>query len=393
MWQGLYISVLGGLVLLCLVPLASPLFSLFKHDPLVQENEVKYFQILALGGFPVIASSAFSGFFAGLGRPWPVMWISCSSTAVNLILAYILVFGKWGFPEMGISGAGLATLFAGIFSFFIYLVLVYTKANDRAFRILKGWRFNRELFFRLLRFGLPSGVQFFLDIAGFTIFVLLVGRLGTQSLAATNIAFNINTLAFMPMIGFGIAVSVLVGQYMGKNRPDLAESSVYSGFHMTFLYMTTVAAAYMLIPKVFVAPFASQASAEDFAEIYRVTVILLRFVAVYSVFDTMNIIFASALKGAGDTRYVMFMIMVISGLVLVIPTFLFIIVLGYGLMASWTVASIYVIILAFSFYLRFLGGKWKSMRVIEAPSLLLPAGYPESPGDKLEPSSGPSIED
>ena len=365
LWQGIYISALGGLALICLIPFARPIFSLVGHEQLVQRYEVEYFQILCLGGAPFIASSAIAGFFSGRGRPWPVMWVNTLATAVNLVVDYVLIFGRWGFPEMGIRGAAIATVLSGIFSFLMYMFLISNKAVNKEFFTLKGWKPEKDLFFRLLRFGFPSGVQFFLDIAGFTVFILLVGRLGTNSLAATNIAFNINTLAFMPMLGSGIAISVLVGQYLGKERPDLAQISVYSGFHITFIYMASIAAAYVLIPDIFVAPFAARAEHEDFTEIYRLTVILLRFVALYSIFDTMNIIFASAIKGAGDTRFVMFMMVIVTAFVFVLPMYVAIIIFEYGLMVSWVLASAYIIILGFVFYFRFLGGKWKAMRVIK----------------------------
>jgi MATE family multidrug resistance protein len=371
LWQGVYVSVLGGLVLICLIPFARPIFSLVGHDPVVQAHEVDYFQILCLGGAPVIASSAMAGFFSGRGRTWPVMWVNIYSTALNLIMDYALIFGNWGFPELGIRGAGIATVLSGVLSFFMYVVLISTRVHNKTYRTLSGWRFEKGLFFRLVRFGFPAGVQFFLDMAGFTIFILLVGRLGTTSLVATNIAFNISTLVFMPMIGSGIAVSVLVGQYLGKDRPLEAQKSVYSAFHLTFVYMAGIAVAYVLIPDIFVAPFAAQADPERFREIYRLTVVLLRFVAVYSVFNTMNMVFAAAVKGAGDTRYVMIMVAIISLLVLIIPTYLTIIILNWGLMFAWVIASAYVIILGFVFYFRFLGGKWKGMRVIERPAAAL----------------------
>ncbi|MFH1628498.1 MAG: MATE family efflux transporter [Pseudomonadota bacterium] len=365
LWQAIYVSAFGGIVLICMIPFAQPIFSLVDHDPLTQRYEIEYFRILCLGAGPAIAATALSGFFSGKGQTWPIMWVNALATAVNLIMDYALIFGKWGLPEMGIRGAAIATVFSGIFSFLAYLALISTADHNRTYWTLKGWKPEKGLLLRLLRFGFPSGVQFFLDMAGITLFILLVGRLGTVSLAATNIALNISTLAFMPMIGSGIAISVLVGQYLGKNKPDVAQKSVYSGFHMAFMYMTTIAAAYVLIPDVFVIPFAAKADPERFAEIYRITVILLRFVALYSIFDTMNLIFSSAIKGAGDTRYVMFMLVIATSLVLVVPTYLCVVVLGYGLMASWLNFSAYVIVLSFMFFFRFLGGKWKSMRVIE----------------------------
>jgi MATE family multidrug resistance protein len=365
LWQGVYISMLGGVLILCAIPLAVPVFNLVGHSPLVRQNEVEYFQILCLGGGAYAASYALSGFFSGRGKTWPVLWVNVATTCVNLILDYALIFGHWGFPELGIRGAGIATVVAGIFSVLVFLFLMSLKSNNTTFHTLKGWRLEKDLFVRLLRFGFPSGVQFFLEIAGFTAFVLLVGRLGIASLAATNIAFNINTLAFMPMIGSGIAVSVLVGQYLGADKPDRAQTAVYSGFHMTLVYMISIAAAYVLLPDIFVAPFAMRADPVGFSEIYGYSVILLRFVAVYSVFDTMNIIFCSAIKGAGDTRYVMLVTVVLSLIVFIVPVYLTVVVLEYGLLVAWVFATVYIISLGVVFYLRFLGGKWKSMRVIE----------------------------
>ena len=366
LWQGLYVSALGGIVLACLAPCARSIFTLVGHDPVLRELEATYFRILCLGAAPAIASSALGGFFSGLGRPWPVVWVSVTATAVNLVLDYALIFGSWGLPEMGIVGAAVATVASGVCSFVMYMALVSTTRHDHAYHTLKGWRPERQLLFRLLRFGFPSGVHMFLEMAGFSLFLLLVGRLGVTELAATTIALNINNLAFMPMLGCGFAVSVLVGQNIGRGRPDLAQKSTYSAFHLTFLYMATVAAAYVLVPGLFIAPFASGTDPERFFDIFRLTVVLLRFVAVYSLFDTLNIVFSSAVKGAGDTRYVMAMLAVISAFVMVIPTFAAVVVFGYGLMAAWICASAYVIVLGFAFYGRFLGGRWKTMRVIES---------------------------
>jgi len=364
-WQSIYISLVGGLLLLCVIPFAEPVFRLIGHSEQVQHNEVVYFKVICFGGGPYLVSTAISGFFSGRGKTWPIMWVNTFATIVNLILDYLLIFGHWGFPEMGIKGAGIATVLAGLFSLFVFLVLMASDTYNATYHTLKGWRPEKELFTRLLRFGLPSGVQFFLEMAGFTAFILLVGRLGTTSLAATNIAFNINMLAFMPMIGIGIAVSMLVGQYLGAEKPKLAQTSAYSGFHMTMFYMTSIATAYVLVPDIFIAPFALKADPKAFKEVYDFSIILLRFVAIYSLFDTLNIIFSSAIKGAGDTRFVMFMTSGLSLFVLVIPTYLAVMVFEYGLMLTWGIATAYVILIGIAFFLRFLNGKWKTMRVIE----------------------------
>jgi MATE family multidrug resistance protein len=378
LWQGIYIAAIGAVFNLGLIPWAGDIFGLVGHDPQVQRNEAVYFAILCAGALPALVASALAGFFSGLGRTVPVMWVNIAATSVNIALDYLMIFGHGGFPAMGMAGAAWATVVSAVFSVICYAVLIFRPKYDRLYHTLGGWRFSRAKFLQLLKFGFPNGIQFFVDMAGFTFFILLVGRLGSDNLAATNIAFNVNTLAFMPMIGFGIATSVLVGQYLGADDPATAGSSVYSAFHLTFAYMAAVALLYFFWPELFLMPFAAGSDPARFEPIARTTVVLLRFVAVYSLFDALNIVFSSAIKGAGDTKYVMYMVLTLSLALLAIPSYLALVVMKAGIYVSWTIASVYVIVLGGAFYLRFRGGKWKKMRVIEpvAPVLTL---RPETP--------------
>ena len=274
------------------------------------------------------------------------------------------IFGNFGFPELGIAGAAIATISSGGFAFLMFLMLILSRRYDRIYHTRRTWRLDRELFGRLMRFGFPNGVQFFVDIFGFTAFILLIGRLGTVALAATNIAFNISLLAFMPMLGLGLAISIMVGQYIGKGRVDLAQRSVTSGLVLSFAYMGSIALIYILIPGVFVSIFSSKSDPALFGRIQEMAVTLLRFVALYSLFDTLNVVYASAIKGAGDTRYVMIMILIMSWCVLVIPSYLALVVFSLGVYTAWVFITVYVVILGFGFLFRYRGGKWKNMRVI-----------------------------
>jgi len=328
---------------------------------------------------PLTASSAMSGLFSGLGKTKVIMWINVAATAVNLTLDYMLIFGKAGFPALGIKGAAIATVISMFFSFIVYTIIALKPAYNKSYNILKGWRFNRNVFSSLIKFGLPSGLQFFIEISGVTFFILFIGRLGRDKLAATNIAFNISTLSFMPLIGLGIAVSVLVGQYLGREKPDLAEYSAYSGFHISIIYVLSIVFLYIFLPDLFIAPFAAGADQAEFKAIRGLAIVLLRFIAVYSVFDAMNIIFASSIKGAGDTRFVMYMIFFISIFVLIIPSYLIFYIYNLGIYAGWALITLYAIILGISFLLRFLSGKWKKMRVIDSTHIPIPTTIPESP--------------
>ncbi|MBT7890591.1 MAG: MATE family efflux transporter, partial [Deltaproteobacteria bacterium] len=200
-WQGIYFSLIATVFILLFIPLSDSIFILAGHAPEVRELESRYFIILCLGGFFPVVSSAISGLFSGLGRTWTVMWVNFVGTGVNIILDYAMIFGNFGFPEWGIRGAAVATVISAFISTVLFVFLMLRPGYRREYGTWSGRAFNRGLFQRLLSFGFPAGLQFFLDMLGFTLFILLVGRIGKIELAATNSAFNINMLAFMPMTG------------------------------------------------------------------------------------------------------------------------------------------------------------------------------------------------
>lgn len=381
-WQGIYFSIFAGLLLFLLIPTAQRLFDAFGHDPAVRQHEVTYFRILCLGGIPVLLSSTVSCFYSGRGKTWPVFYVNVLGTAINIVLDYAMIFGKLGFPEWGIAGAAWATNIAGISTALLYLGLFLRKGNRREYQTLGGAKTDWDLFKRLMRFGLPTGVQFTLDVLAFTLFIALVGRLDTLSLTASTMTFQINMLSFMPMIGFGIAVETLVGQSLGRNDAALACRYTWSAFYMTFSYMILIALGYWLIPDLFLYPFKIKSNPAEFAAAHPIAVKLLCFVAFYCLFDTGNIIFAATLKGAGDTRFVMMVPVVLSWTVLVIPVYLAV-RYGWGLYVAWSFATAYVCLLSVAFFVRFLKGKWKSMRVIEAAPPPLPQ-VPEVPTVEVE---------
>lgn len=366
-WQGLYFSILAALAILPLYFLAPQIFALAGHAPTVQRMETDYFQILVFSGFAVTASSAMASFFSGRGKTKTVMWVMFASTTVNIILDYGLIFGNLSLPAMGIRGAALATVISQYVRVFIYAVLLMKVEYRRQYLTLAGWKPEAELLKRLFRYGFPNGLHYFLELIGFTLLIMFVGRLGTAPLAATNITFNINHLAFLPMMGVGTAVSVLVGKRLGECRPEVAEKTAWSAFHLGAGFMACIVITYIFIPNVFLFPYAANANALEFAPIARIATNLMKFAAVYMLFDMMNILFAAAIKGAGDTRFVMGVSLTLSWLLMVIPSYIALTVFNRGIYTLWTFSTSYIIMLGIAFLLRFSGGKWKSMRVIEGP--------------------------
>lgn len=372
LWHSIYLSVFGAILLLLVVPLSDLLFRFIGHTVEIQRQEVAYFKILCLGGLGPILSSAFAGFFTGQGRNWPVMWVNLTTTLINIILDYILIFGVGGLPAMGIRGAAIATVIAGFSSLIMYGFLIFRPSHEKRFAIFSGFSWDMKFMRRFLKYGLPSGGHFFLEIMGFTGFVLILGRIGQMELAATNIAININSLGFMPMFGLGIALSMSVGQSIGAGKPDQAEYATQSTVQLGLFYMVICAICYVGLPTLFINPFNASAETAGMA------VILLRFVAVYALFDALSILYASAIKGAGDTQFVMRVTTALSIFVLIIPTYIAVDILDSGLYLPWTFCALFIISMGLTYWRRFLGGKWRVMQVIET-EVILPSQQPLHP--------------
>jgi MATE family multidrug resistance protein len=365
-WQGLYFTFGASLILASLYFIAGPLFDMAGHSPDIRRLEVVYFQILTLGAGPVVLGPALASFFAGRGLTRVVMYTNMAGAVVNIPLDYCLIYGIGPFPELGIIGAGLATVFGHVVIGGLLAYLTFNRENDEQFGVLRRRGFQRALFVRMMRYGLPSGFQFFIDLFAFTAFVFIVGRLGDQELAATNIVFSISTLAFLPLFGFGIGLSVLVGQALGRDNPEEAERATSSTLHVTFFYQVAVILLFVLAPEWLMNLFSSRGpSQSDYQSIYNIGLVLLRFVAIYSIFDVLFIVYSSAIKGAGDTRFVMWAIGILSMGIMVLPVYILVIYMGAGLYPTWVALTTYICVAGIVFWRRYSTGKWKEMRVIE----------------------------
>ena len=287
---------------------------------------------------------------------------------INVFLDWILIFGNWGVPALGTSGAGYATATSQFLGALMYLGLI-ARAPDRVAHGFRDFRFQPAIFLRLLRFGVPSGLQPSLEILAFALFMFVIGNIGTAPLAATSIAFNLNTIVFLPAVGLGYGVSTLVARYLGMQRPALADRAIRAGLVISQIYMLACSSLYAFASRFLLAPYALGADPQAFEEVSRITTVLLRFVAFYSIFDMVNIICAGGLKGAGDTRFPMTATVLTSWCVMLIPTWWFCVRGDSGVYVAWSFATLYVVVLGGVMFVRYRRGAWKSLRVIESEAL------------------------
>ena len=383
-WQALYFAVVAGAAFPLLSPVVDLIIAQTRHEPAVRHLESVYFAALSFGALPTLVTAAMNGFFAGRGKSWTVLLINAVGTTTNAALAVPFILLQKDDPVAAIAGAGYAAALGSTVSAVFGLCLFFRTKHRAEFGTLSGWRFDRALFLRLMRFGLPNGVQWCIEGLSFTLFILLVGNLGPRELAATTLTFSLNMLTFLPVMGLGQGVEVLVGRRQGEERPDLSAKSTWTAVKLATAYNLIVAVLYVTIPGVMIWPFASETDPAEWAAVAPIIPVLLRFVAVYTLADGINIVLSYALRGAGDTRFVVLVAIGLSWPLMVVPTWVAT-EFGWGIEAAWASATVYISVTAGVYVLRFLGGKWRTMKVIESPIVVDPprteAPPPSANGD------------
>jgi MATE family multidrug resistance protein len=364
-WQGIWCALACTFILALACIFATPVFDLIGHEPAIRELEIQFFQLLTAGASFGLIAAAISGFFYGRGQTKPVMMANIAATILNVPLNYALVFGEWGAPELGIIGSGIATSISWVVIALIMALLVFKKHYDREFHVRQGWRFDWKIFKLLVIYGLPSGINLFVEFAGMSWFIFQIGNLDTISLAASNIAFSVNSLTFTPMIGLNMATAALVGQAMGKKLPLQAEIITRHALHLAFFYMISVSVLIVIFAGPLMEIFrTSSAHAQDFEPVKQVGIILFYYVAVYSLIDATNLICMGTLKGAGDTVAIMCIIITGVTCTLFLPMLILKLTDNVSLHALWILFSIYVFFLALLSFLRFKSRKWHKINMV-----------------------------
>ncbi len=361
-WQGIFLALLGGLFMASGWFWAGPLFRFFGHPESVFAGELSYFRLMAPGAVIMLLNIALSALWGGRGRTKVIMLVNFLICALNISLNYCLIFGKLGLPALGITGAAIGTLCAEAAGLLVYAGLFLRGSMRRVFNTWPERLFDAELFGRLVKYGLPSGIQLFLDLAAFNVFVVIMGRFDRVVQEATSIVFSLNALSFIPMLGLGQTVSILVGQAIGARDVDRATRSVRGAFFLTAAYMGAMSLLFVLWPELLLQLFVRAGDASQ-AEVFELTRTLLRFIAAYTLFDGVFLIYGSAIKGAGDTAFAMWINSAMAWFCYAIPC-----MIAYKLGASiwilWSILLCYVVAESGVFYWRYKSGPWKRMSVI-----------------------------
>lgn len=364
LWQGIYFSIISAVIMAFLYFLSEPMFVLIGHSSEIRALEIVYFKIITLGAGLNVLGGTLSCFYTGRGLTWTVMLVNLVGAIINIPLDYCLINGIGPFPELGIAGAAIASVFAVFIIVAIFGILILTPSNRANFGTWRNRAFDKKLFRRLMHYGLPSGVQFFLEILGFTFFIQMVGRLGDLELAATNIIFSIEILIFLPMIGFNIGTATLVGHAIGSGRPEDGVYATTSMFHISMTYFIIVCIILISFPETLIGLFESgnQVSG-SYAGIMDMGITLIKFLLVFLFFDILNIIYSGAIKGAGDTKFIMWTFGALCFGIMIIPVYIAVEFLNADIYTLWTIMTVYICGIGIAFLLRYRQGKWKKMNL------------------------------
>jgi MATE family multidrug resistance protein len=365
--QGIWVALLTWPLGLALIPAGGALFRLAGHEADLLAHELTYFRILLSAcGFHSL-QGALAGFFSGRGDTRTPMVVNLAANAVNVLLDWAMVFGKCGFPRMGIAGAAWATWIASAVAAAMFLGVYLSAENRKKYATARQWRWHAEGQRSLFRFGFPAALHAVLDIGAFAAFQLLTARLPAADFRAGSIAFSINDVAFMPLLGMSIAAEILVGQYQGAREPETAAKSIRSAMGLSWLYMGAVAATFLLLPGFYLSGFLP--SGEDpalAAELFAKGRWLLALLGLWGMADAVNIVMNGALKGAGDTRFVLVYSVVLNWALWIPGTAWLLHVLppSRALCPVWLWMMAYVLVFAAGFWWRFRRGRWKRIEMI-----------------------------
>lgn len=364
LWQGIYVSIFGGLIFLSLALVSPIFFSLIAHGPELTQLEIEYFNSLCFSALPTALVAAFSGFYSGIGKTKTILIINASGLIANVLFDYLLIFGNYGFPALGIKGAGYATAAAAFASALTGVFLIFNAKNNQDYRVLDSYKINFKMLKSFLYYGIPSGAQWALEGLAFTVFQIIVGWMpnGPVALASTSIAITIMMLVTLPSVGLAHGVMVLAGQLIGAKKYKRVVNITYAGIQMSLAYVFVFFMAYIFIPEFFINFFKGSGVNADWSEVLRITPVLLIFAGVFNISDGIYFNLSNVLKAAGDTKFISLVALTLPWPFMVLPAYL-LLESHHGVEKAWGFAGIYVIIVTFVIWLRFHQGKWKNLKL------------------------------
>ncbi|WP_025667718.1 MATE family efflux transporter [Aquimarina megaterium] len=304
--HGLFLCTTLGIALFLLILVAKPLMYLMKQPPEVVELAIPYLDLVAFSLIPLVSFQALKQFSDGLSMTKYPMYATLVANLVNIALNYVLIFGKFGFPQMGIVGAAVGTLASRfVMVIFLWVFLKNKEKSTSYVTHIKFFSLERKMINRIIALGFPSALQMFFEVAIFTTAIWLSGILGKNSQAANQIALNLSSMTFMIAMGLSVAAMVRVGNQKGlQHFIDLRRIAI-SIFLLTFLLAVVFALVFVLfndlLPRIYL-DIEDTENMADNTEVIAIAAKLLVIAALFQISDGIQVTVLGALRGLQDVK-------------------------------------------------------------------------------------------
>lgn len=304
--HGLFLCTVLGFSLYLVLYFAKPLMFLMKQPVEVVELAIPYLDLVAFSLVPLIIFQGFKQFSDGLSLTKYPMYATLLANIVNIALNYVLIFGKLGFPEMGIVGAAYGTLISRfVMLWHLWFLLKKKKKSTKYVTNIKFFSLKKAKLKKIISLGMPSAMQMFFEVGIFTSAIWLSGLLGKNPQAANQIALNLSSMTFMVAMGLSVAAMIRVGNQKGlRNFIDLrriAVSIFFFGFILAVVFGVSFAIFNVALPKLYV-DFNDLVNLKDNMEVVAIASKLLLAAAVFQISDSLQVIVLGALRGLQDVK-------------------------------------------------------------------------------------------
>ncbi|MEL0184258.1 MAG: MATE family efflux transporter [Bacteroidota bacterium] len=304
--HGLLLSSILSVILFLIILLSKPLLNIMDQPEEVVELAIPYLDIVALSLIPLIVFQALKQFSDGLSNTKYPMYATILANVINIILNYLLIFGSFGFPKLGIVGAAIGTLISRIIMVYFLWMIFKSRSKFKAYITNLNFRkIEKTISIKLFNLGFPSALQMFFEVGIFTAAIWLSGVLGKNPQAANQIALNLSSMTFMIGIGLSVAAMVRVGNQKGLNDFITLRRIAFSIFFLTLLIEIIFATFFLVfrewLPTLYLDQY-DLTNFKDNSEVILLASKLLLVAAFFQIFDGLQVVILGALRGLQDVK-------------------------------------------------------------------------------------------
>jgi len=316
-----------------------------------------YLRVMTPGFVFMIMAFIVTAALRGAGETRIPMQVNIVINILNVILNYLLIFGKYGFPELGVNGAALATTISRSFGGLVLLWITFSSYTVIKMKTKNFFSLNIDLLKRILRVGIPTAMEESVRRLAQLLFVRIIASLGTTAFAAHQIAINAESISYMPGFGIAVAATTIVGQNLGADNADGAEKGSFEAWKIGSMMMGFMALIFFIFPEQLISLYT------DNPEIISRGAVNLRIIAFSQIPMGTHFIFAGSLRGAGDTKAVFYSTALSSWIFRLLLGYILVHPLGLGLTGGWIAMVIDWLVRGSYVFYRFKKGEWKTIEV------------------------------